>query len=96
MYIENDHYGSLEEVVGDVRQMAANARLYNEPESQIALDATKLEQIAEEFLKSHPTVKAEHSEPKNMSPGPASVSGDILARAQLNIVEEVRTLTDEK
>ncbi|RPA88252.1 hypothetical protein BJ508DRAFT_4719 [Ascobolus immersus RN42] len=95
MYLDNDHYGSLEEVVGDIKQMAANARLYNESESQIAIDATKLEQIAEEFLKSHPTVKAEHSEPKHLSPGPASISGDILARAQLTIVEEVRTLTDE-
>lgn len=76
--------------------MAANARLYNESESQIAIDATKLEQIAEEFLKSHPTVKAETSEPKNMSPGPTTISADILARVQINIIEEVRSLKDEK
>lgn len=72
--------------------MASNALTYNEAESQVAKDAIRIRELAEEFAEKHPVVlKAE----ANAEASPGVASATELQDAQIAILEEVRVLQDE-
>lgn len=49
--IENDRYGTVDDIVGDYRLMFNNCRKYNEENSMIYDDATRLEKVLNQKLK---------------------------------------------
>lgn len=49
--ISNNQYASLEELMHDISLMCKNAKQYNEPNSQVFIDANILEQVAQNKVK---------------------------------------------
>lgn len=78
--------------------MSNNALTYNEAESQVARDALRIQQIAEDFVNKQQPPPRPPKKQSTVPPSPSPVSpvDQDIHEYQLSMLQEILELTDEK